>query len=282
MTTSGGTRWQDVEHQRARPTSRTVPLRPSNVEELRRLVTAHLGHYPRRIAQAAEYVLDHPELVAFGTVATIAAGAGVVPSTLSRFGQLLGFDGFAGLQELFRNDLFVQVSNERQANTRETVHMRRLRDAIDRQKAAFDTLRSAIDAPSLDAFLGITVPAETIYIIAKGRSFPAAIALTHMLSRQGVRTQLATRSESATDDILASARPSDALIEIDIWGSEAQGFQGSILARVLQANHRSMDARLPPESCFLRIPSGNFAEIAAISLCRILSEFIGEGRSKAQ
>jgi DNA-binding MurR/RpiR family transcriptional regulator len=57
---------------------------------------------PKRIAQIAAYALDNPDETAFGTAASIAVSAGVQPSTLIRFAQHLGFDGFTSLQGVFR------------------------------------------------------------------------------------------------------------------------------------------------------------------------------------
>ena len=64
----------------------------------------------RRPAAAASprsppIALDNPDEIAFGTAASIAASAGVQPSTLIRFAQILGFDGFTSLQSVFRERL---------------------------------------------------------------------------------------------------------------------------------------------------------------------------------
>jgi len=66
---------------------------------------ADLQHNALRIAQVAAYALDNPDEIAFGTAASIADAAGVQPSTLVRFAQHLGFDGFTSLQSVFRQRL---------------------------------------------------------------------------------------------------------------------------------------------------------------------------------
>ena len=50
---------------------------PADYDSLRNLVIARRDQLPRRLAQVAEYLLGQPDEIAFGTVATIAAPAGV-------------------------------------------------------------------------------------------------------------------------------------------------------------------------------------------------------------
>jgi DNA-binding MurR/RpiR family transcriptional regulator len=61
--------------------------------------------HAQRLKQLATFALEHPEDVAFGTVAGIAEHAGVQPSTLVRFAKSLGYDGFSHLQQIFRDRL---------------------------------------------------------------------------------------------------------------------------------------------------------------------------------
>jgi DNA-binding MurR/RpiR family transcriptional regulator len=75
---------------------------PQDFESLRSLIVFRREQLPRRLAQVAEFALEQPDKVAFGTVAELAGLAGVQPSTLVRFAQSLGFSGFSDLQEIFR------------------------------------------------------------------------------------------------------------------------------------------------------------------------------------
>lgn len=60
----------------------------------------------RRIA---ETVLAAPQLVGFGTVAELAAAAGVGTATVVRFATKLGYDGFSDLQQSVQTDLTGQL-----------------------------------------------------------------------------------------------------------------------------------------------------------------------------
>jgi DNA-binding MurR/RpiR family transcriptional regulator len=57
----------------------------------------------------AEVVLEHPQLVAFGTVADLAAQAGSGAATVVRLATKLGFDGFTALQASVQHDLARQL-----------------------------------------------------------------------------------------------------------------------------------------------------------------------------
>src|SRR5690606_7832308 len=82
------------------PASRSTV--PEDFEELRAAIMAQHGALPKRLAQVAAYALERPDEMAFGTTASIAQAAQVQPSTLVRFAQNFGFDGFSDLQQLFR------------------------------------------------------------------------------------------------------------------------------------------------------------------------------------
>src|SRR6478736_4362113 len=59
--------------------------------------------------RVAEVVLEHPQLVAFGTVADLAAQAGSGAATVVRLATKLGFDGFTALQASVQHDLARQL-----------------------------------------------------------------------------------------------------------------------------------------------------------------------------
>ena len=62
----------------------------------------------------AQYVLEHPDELALGTAATVAEAAGVQPSALVRFANVMNFSGFSQLQRLFRNRLLERAGTYRE------------------------------------------------------------------------------------------------------------------------------------------------------------------------
>src|ERR1700712_2604699 len=75
---------------------------PRDFKSLRALIVARRGLLPKRLVQVADFAVDHPQELAFGRVADLAAQAGVQPSTWVRFAQTLGYSGLSDLQAVFR------------------------------------------------------------------------------------------------------------------------------------------------------------------------------------
>ncbi len=76
------------------------------VEQRLRERAARLTPSERRIA---ETILADPQVVAFGTVAELAAASGAGTATVVRFAVKLGFDGYSELQASIRHDLARQL-----------------------------------------------------------------------------------------------------------------------------------------------------------------------------
>ena len=88
------------------------PTPPQDFDALRARLIADGDNLPKRLRQAAAYAIDHPDEIAFGSAASIAARAHIQPSTLVRFAQALGYAGFSDLQRVFRSRLRGLVTYE--------------------------------------------------------------------------------------------------------------------------------------------------------------------------
>lgn len=84
------------------PTPETIADVPQDFETLKAVILERKAQLPKRLKQVAAYSLDNPDEIAFGTAASIATSADVQPSTLVRFAQHFGFEGFSSLQQIFR------------------------------------------------------------------------------------------------------------------------------------------------------------------------------------
>lgn len=202
-------------------TDETALSAPRDFDGLRSLILARRQSLPKRIAQVAAYALDNPDEIAFGTTASIAASAGVQPSTLIRFAQQLGFDGFTSLQSVFRERL-------RERNTTYEERLAALRDEaqngatnramLDGFLAAsvrsLDLMARSVDEATLDRAVGILARAETLYILAKRRSFPVASYLGYALGKLHVRSQIIESASGLQPEIIGFATPRDAVIAV--------------------------------------------------------------------
>ena len=75
---------------------------PNDFAAFQAALSARIGTMPKRLRQCASYVIEHPEQLAFATVAQISEAAGVQPSAFMRFCQVMGFSGYSEMQKLFR------------------------------------------------------------------------------------------------------------------------------------------------------------------------------------
>lgn len=78
---------------------------PRNWRELHAFVMANSSVFPRQLALLADFALHHPDIMAFGTCASIARRAGVSATTVCRLADVLGYGSFRDLRKLFRDDL---------------------------------------------------------------------------------------------------------------------------------------------------------------------------------
>lgn len=201
------------------PTAQTE--QPRDFEALRTLILARRDGLPKRIAQIAAYALDNPDEIAFGTAASIAVSAGVQPSTLIRFAQHLGFDGFSSLQLLFRERLRERNSSYEErlttlrAGGKERAGNHRILDGfLTASQQSLDALHRSLDDATLDRAIATLARAETIYIVARRRSYPVATYLAYVLGKLNVRSQLVESAAGLEPEMMSFATPRDAALAI--------------------------------------------------------------------
>jgi DNA-binding MurR/RpiR family transcriptional regulator len=194
---------------------------PRDFETLRATILDRRQDLPKRIAQAAAHALDNPDDIAFGTAASIAASAGVQPSTLIRFAQLLGFDGFTAMQAVFRERLRERTSSydERlQALRAKAETGAGSRAVLDGFVAAATTslqdLSRSIDEAGLEKAVALLAKAETIHVLARRRSYPVASYIAYALGKLGVRTQLIESAAGLEAEMIGFAGARDAAVAV--------------------------------------------------------------------
>ncbi|KQN72583.1 RpiR family transcriptional regulator [Devosia sp. Leaf64] len=194
---------------------------PKNFEALRELILERRRELPKRLAQVAAFALDHPDEIAFGTAASIALAAEVQPSTLVRFSQAFGFDGFSALQAVFRErlrernssyeDRLAELESGELAPAGSAVILSSFIAAAHR---SLDNLGTAIDPKRFESATITLASARTIHLIARRRSYPIATYMAYALSQLKIRCQIAGTASGIDDDLLAMADPGDAAFAI--------------------------------------------------------------------
>jgi DNA-binding MurR/RpiR family transcriptional regulator len=194
---------------------------PQTFEALRDLILRQRATLPRRTAQVAAYALDNPDEIAFGTAASIAASAGVQPSTLIRFAQHLGYDGFTSLQTVFRARLRERVLSydDRLAALRggaegATAARRLLEGFAEASSRSLQALLANVDDGRLERAVARLAAAETVYVVARRRAYPVASYIAYAFGKLGIRYQLVDSAPGLDPETLAFATKRDAALAV--------------------------------------------------------------------
>jgi DNA-binding MurR/RpiR family transcriptional regulator len=194
---------------------------PRDFVTLKAQIIARGKTLPKRLSQIAAFALEHPDDIAFGTVASIAEQAQVQPSSLIRFSQAMGYQGFSELQEIFRARLRERVPNyeERIAQLRE--HAKSASKAhilfegfSEAAQKSLSDLAGKLDSKTLDKAVARLAGAETIYVIGLRRSFPISSYMAYAFGKLGIRHMLVDALGGLASNDIAFATPKDAVLAV--------------------------------------------------------------------
>ena len=90
--------------------------RPTTYTELKESIGQAYAQLPKQLQRIARFALDKPDELALGTVAVIAGAADVQPSSVIRFANALGFNGFSDRDVFLVGDTQSDVAAARAAN----------------------------------------------------------------------------------------------------------------------------------------------------------------------
>ncbi|MCE8026020.1 MurR/RpiR family transcriptional regulator [Billgrantia aerodenitrificans] len=194
---------------------------PQDFDELEARITTDYPSLSRRLQQTARFLLDHPQEVAFATVAKLAEQAGVTPSTLIRFANSFGFKGFSEMQQLFRTRLVDELPNytERiravRSATGETPDSTQLLwEFADANREVLEQLPGRIDPRQLEQALDIFERAQAVHVMGARRSFVVASYMTYALHHIDKRTVLVNGLGGMYGEQVRAIGSQDALLVI--------------------------------------------------------------------
>lgn len=82
-----------------------VIAKPATLKELKAMIVSKTVIIPERMKRVARLGMERPELIAFGSAASIAEASGVSPATVCRTATKFGFTSLRDFKELFQNHL---------------------------------------------------------------------------------------------------------------------------------------------------------------------------------
>ena len=172
-------------------TREVIVLTPTTFNELKDAIAENYPALSRQLQKIARFVLEYPEDMALETVAVIAKRAAVQPSSMIRFAQALGFDGFSDMQQVFRTVLVTRSGNYR--DRIETLRRQSedgsadpgavLADSVEESIHALQLLGENTSTEDLDRAIDLLADANDIYVLAERRAFPVAFYLTYAIGR---------------------------------------------------------------------------------------------------
>ncbi len=275
----------------------TEMLPPRDFAGLKALITERAQDLPKRLTQIATFALDNPDEIAFGTVSSIAEQADVQPSTLVRFSQAMGYQGFSEMQEIFRSRLRDRILNygERIQQLREhalsasksNVIFQGFCDATEKSIAA---LREKLDPAQLDNAVEILARSETIYLIGLRRSFPIASYMAYAFGKLGVRSILADAVGGLAAEQISFATPGDAVLAISFapYASETVSLSQAAAARgvpIVSITDSPFSPLAQIAGLWIEVGEANFegfrSMAATLSLAMTLTVAVAEKREQA-
>ncbi|TAV47779.1 MurR/RpiR family transcriptional regulator [Rhizobium leguminosarum] len=191
---------------------------PRDFESLRSTIIERKANMPKRLAQVAAFALGNPDEIAFGTTASIAAASDVQPSTLVRLAHHLGYGGFSDLQSIFRERLRDRmlsyeerlVTLEQSSGDDDDANL--LSGFIAAANQSVSRLAATVQSDTFTKAVNILADAETIYLIAKRRSYPLTAHMTYAFSKLNIRHQIVASPNGVDPEMVQFATPKDAAI----------------------------------------------------------------------
>jgi DNA-binding MurR/RpiR family transcriptional regulator len=273
-----------------------IDIPPKDFPGLKVRIAERAGDLPKRLMQIASFALDHPDEIAFGTVSSIAEQAEVQPSTLVRFAQAIGYQGFSDLQEVFRSRLRERILNydERIAQLREHAISASKSNIIfqgfsDAAEKSIGALREKLEPAALDTAVDVLAKAETIYLVGLRRSFPISSYMAYALGKLAVRSILVDAVGGLAAEQFAFAGPGDAVLAISFtpYASETVTLARAAAARnvpVVSITDSPFSPLAQLANVWLEVGEANFegfrSMAATLTLAMTLTVAIAEKRGK--
>lgn len=174
---------------------------------------ASLTNAERRVA---EVVLEQAPLVAFGTVADLAAAAGAGAATVVRLASKLGYDGFTQLQASVQHDLASQLRPAAE-RIREPVGSDVVGRHLQLELTNVQATLESLDADTLlDVVEHLADPAARVFVLSGDASRGVAIQFVGDLGALRDDVTSIDGNEVSVRRSVALLRPSDVLVTIDL------------------------------------------------------------------
>ncbi len=184
------------------------------IEELRRRYD-RLTQSQKRIA---EYIVEHPQAVAFSTVDQMAGELDVNPSTIVRFTYRLGLNGFPDLQERMRELVRGQLSRTGDPINESQVagHLggTSFGASLSHDWQNLHRTIANLDAGAFDQAVNLLARSRRVYVVAGFTTFPVAHYFALVLDRLRTDISLLASNDAFATPRLVEMKPEDCVLAI--------------------------------------------------------------------
>ncbi len=195
---------------------------PQSVDALHVLIAEQQAVLSARLKLVAVYLVEHPQQVAFSTLAEIAERAGVHASTLVRFANHFGFSGFSELQRLYKNQMMEHPSNYRERISKLKKARGKSADSAsgllhefaEGNMLALGLLQQQVNATTLEAAVQALASAHEIFICGVRRMYPVAVYFNYALNQMEVRCHLIDGQGAMAPEQMKWISPQSVLLAI--------------------------------------------------------------------
>jgi DNA-binding MurR/RpiR family transcriptional regulator len=196
---------------------------PTDYETFVALIQAEYAGLSRGFQTIARYLTQNPNDVAIQSINDIAAHCRVHASSLVRFAQSLGYQGFKDLKDVFNRRLATAAPGfeARVKSLRDDLQLHEggspkalLGDLVARDMTTLRDLFDSIVEADLARAVDLLESADTIYIAGQLRSAPIAIFVRYVLTMLGRNTLLLDANGGLATHMARAMRPADLLFSI--------------------------------------------------------------------
>ncbi|WP_343078956.1 MurR/RpiR family transcriptional regulator [Ostreiculturibacter nitratireducens] len=246
---------------------------------------------PKRLRQCADYIAANTDRIAVSTVAELAAGAGVPPSALMRFCQIIGFSGFSEMQRLFRDnyaqgrpDYATRLRNLREMGGGSASAL--LAEFVEAGRQSLEALAREVDEAALNIAIGHLAKAGLIHVAGFRRAYPVASYLAYAFEKMDIPALL--HDGTGKLDHSHALRDGDALIAITFapYSSETVALVEGAAARgvpVVAITDTAISPIAGSAAALLTVPEVDFGAFrslsATLALAISLAVAVGTARS---
>lgn len=265
---------------------------PATFQQFADAVSAAYPNLSPQQQVIAQYVLEHPDDFALGTAATVAEAAGVQPSALVRFANVMQFSGFSELQRVFRDRLLERAGTYRErisamkAPPAAAAAPSALHQFVELGVADLRQLEHALGDNTLRQAARLLGSAKRVHVLAQRRAFPVAAYLAYALGQLELRVQLHDGVGGMLGESLRQIEPNEVLLVISFKDYSPEVVEAAAAAKgrgvkVVAVTDHAVSPLKPHASVCLEIGGGTPAPVrslvAPMCLAQALVVVTGQG-----